>query len=151
MNWCGIDPGKEGGIVFYLDSAVPPANLIAFKLPYKNNVVDVCQLQEWFILFEISAVVVEIPFIVKGKFKNYSSMTNFGMIRATVELCGIEYREVKPKKWQSKLGLTGNKQSHINWCLDRDLPVPMTSKQKNARHHDGVADAWCILMSEVIE
>jgi Holliday junction resolvasome RuvABC endonuclease subunit len=139
----GIDPGKKGGLAFYN----PYDDTFVYNCPMpldSAGMVDVLQIQDLIICNQASFAIIEKQQTRGNQRGNMVIGSNYGRLTAVIELCGLKYEEVRPKVWQKKLGLNGDKQNTIDWCIRRGYAVPMTSNNKNARHHDGVADAIAI-------
>lgn len=142
----GIDPGKKGGLAFYFPHDKTFVETV--KMPItKDGKVDVLQIQDKIILNQVSVAYIEKQHTRGNQKGNMVIGSNYGRLTAVLDLCGVMYAEVTPKEWQNAVGLNGDKAQTIEWCINRGYSVPMTSKNKNARHHDGVADAMAIALA----
>lgn len=142
----GIDPGLKGGLALMADDGKP---VDAITMPRDGRSVDVCALQDAFIRWGAHSgnirAVVERQQVRARQAGNMTIGANYGRILATLDLCGIEYEEVRPQDWQAAILPDGDtKAAALLHCQVSGYPVPMTSNRKNARPHDGVADAWGI-------
>ena len=161
MNIMAIDPGKNGGICIartHLFGAMGRA--LPFELPIRlytiplcGGLVDVEWLQEKIIEKQIDVMVLEKQQIRSAQRGQATIMESYGMLRATAVLCGVEVYELRPQAWQAALGLSGDKQEHIDYAEAAGFDIPWTSYKKDgepmmrATKHDGMADAVCIALA----
>jgi crossover junction endodeoxyribonuclease RuvC len=143
VTFIGIDPGKNGGIV-WLDEYEPPYGM---PLPYDGSDLDVRALKKAFTLETANDVVfIETPMIRSAQQGALVIGANYGRILAVLTLLDIPVRQVTPAAWTKKL-LPGHKGAdkgpHIALCkqLFPSLELVMPGCRKP---HDGIADAALI-------
>ena len=154
MNIIAIDPGKKGGIcITYGNGALigPARQLYDVKeLPLDNGLPDVGKIQTLITGYNVKIVVLEKQQTRSRQASQAVIMEAYGMLKATAILCGVEVVELHPRTWQSVLGLSGDKQEHIDYAEAAGFDIPWTSYKKNgepmarAKKHDGMGDAVCI-------
>ena len=147
MNIMAIDPGKVRGGA----AAFHAWGESIFDLPYdENGRPDIEWLQERIIHYKIDVMVIEEQQVRGGQAGQAGIAIGYGMMIATAILCGVEVVELHPKTWQGVLGLSGDKQEHVDYAEAAGFDIPWTSYKKNgepmarAKKHDGMGDAVCI-------
>jgi crossover junction endodeoxyribonuclease RuvC len=142
MTFAGIDPGKNGGIVWLNEDEV-----FGCPLPYDGSDLDVKALKKAFTHETAKDVVfIETPMIRSAQQGALVIGANYGRILAVLTLLDIPVRQVTPSAWTKKL-LPGHKGAdkgpHIALCkqLFPSLELVMPGCRKP---HDGIADAALI-------
>ena len=158
MNIMAIDPGKSGGVYMqwyktpYISTSKfrIPVHCLR-KLPYTDDGrPDIDWLQANIIHHKIDFMVIERQQARSRQAHQLSIGIGYGMLLATAVLCGVEVVELRPQEWQGELGLSGDKQEHIDYAEAAGFDIPWTSYKKDgepmmrATKHDGMADAVCI-------
>lgn len=138
MIFCGIDPGRGGGIaVIREDGSV--ATSVFDEAGYKSI------LQS---LNGSSLVIVEDVHAMPKQ--GVTSMFNFGFnkgwILGVLYALGIPTQLVSPQKWKRAFGLDGDKQKSIA-CASRLFPnANLFATPRCKKSHDGICEA--LLMAE---
>ena len=141
----GIDPGISGGLAILSNEGMWCA-----PMPMRDgNVVDIEALLAILRGQPIGHAIVERQQDRRGKGEAgvATKWINYGRILSALELAGVPYYEVHAALWHEQLGLSGTgdtKQAAVQFCEARGYDVPMTSERKDARPHDGIADAYCL-------
>lgn len=141
----GIDPGLSGGLALLSENEQWHA-----PVPVRDgNVVDIEALLAILREQAIGRAIVERQQDRRGKGEAgvATKWINYGRILAALELANVPYYEVHAALWHEQLGLSGTgdtKAAAVQFCEARGYPVPMTSERKDARPHDGIADAYCL-------
>lgn len=101
----GIDPGASGGIAMF------DGHLHTYKMPKDLNELKQ-YLQHCIITYEMVAVFIEKlsiqhrDFMEGGKvFRLQKMMENYSQLKAIIKLFEVDYAEVHPLTWQSRLRL----------------------------------------------
>lgn len=130
----GIDPGLSGGIVFF-----KPGEMHAFDMPvvsYKlknkktRREIDVYRLARILKKYPAQYCFLELIWGRGGKGSQASEFTfgeAYGMLKATIALCGIPYELVTPQAWKK----------HYNISKDKEEAHKLASKI-----FPGHADLW---------
>ncbi len=148
----GIDPGLKGGLAVLRDIGGRVIAADHMPMPVSDGEIDVGKIQDFVIRNRVTRAILEKQ-QVRGRQSgkgNFTIGANYGELRAVLKLCGLDFDEVRPKKWQDWSGVTetkvgkDTKTASINLCEAKGYPVPMTSNRSNASPHDGIADAWHI-------
>lgn len=142
MTFVGIDPGKNGGIVWLNEDEV-----FGCPLPYDGSDLDVKKFRaEMGSGGSDTVVFIETPMIRSAQQGALVIGANYGRILAVLALLDIPVRQVTPAAWTKKL-LPGHKGAdkgpHIALCkqLFPSLELVMPGCRKP---HDGIADAALI-------
>ncbi|MFW9871906.1 MAG: hypothetical protein ACFFG0_02315 [Candidatus Thorarchaeota archaeon] len=101
MEFCGIDPGKKGGIALIDEDR----RATSIEMPFKGGLLDIKKIKS---LIEISDIVfIEEPIAMpKQSIKTArSSFTDYGKLLAIIEICGVPYQEIKPSIWKKEYHL----------------------------------------------
>lgn len=143
----GIDPGKQGALVF-LGKEVKH-----YKMPLKDGKVDVGKVQSLIIFHNPSFVAIEQQYIMSRQRGAMATGENYGRLTATLDLCGVKFKEVQSRDWQKHFGLYGTgkrgkvkKQLHIEKCEELGYHVPPKSTRDGSSAHDGIADAYLVAL-----
>ena len=145
-----IDPGLTGSLCLYnltTSKVVEVLNTPTYKKDKKTwlhnkNIYN--KLQEWSLL--TNKVIIETQVIMRGKDGTKSAQTtmkNYGMLMAILEILGFEVTEVLPKIWQSAL---------LSDIIDPGEPVRLKPTKRKSMiltkefnpKNDGQSDAICL-------
>ena len=145
-----IDPGLTGSLCLYnltTSKVVEVLNTPTYKKDkktwlYGKNIYN--KLQEWRLLTD--KVIIETQVIMRGKDGTKSAQTtmkNYGMLMAILEILGFEVTEVLPKIWQSAL---------LSDIIDPGEPVRLKPTKRKSMiltkefnpKNDGQSDAICL-------
>lgn len=141
----GIDPGISGGL-----ATLSSEGMWCAPMPMRDgNVVDIEALLAILRGQPIGRAIIERQQDRRGKGEAgvATKWINYGRILSALELAGVPYYEVHAALWHEQLGLSGTgdtKAAAVQFCEARGYDVPMTSERKDARPHDGIADAYCL-------
>lgn len=155
--WVGIDPGKQGGIVFLSEDN---SFFESFVIPLIGDVVDRRQLSEILSLcLEYDSIIIlEDVHALYGA--SAASTWDFGFICGLLEgiigTLGIQMYKIKPKAWQQQLfvgipvikkddGKT-NDTKKMALLAARNLYPAFTglATPRSKKPHDGLIDALCL-------
>lgn len=142
MNVLGIDPGKQGALVFIHND-----NARSYPMPLlKNGKIDVLKLSSLVSFHKPSLVVIERQQIRSGQRGAMAIGENYGRLTGTIDCCRVKYIDPTPQKWQKYFDITGDKEEHIEKCKELGFEVPTKSDRSNSPPHDGIADAYLIAL-----
>lgn len=142
MSILGIDPGKQGALVF-----IGEYETKAYPMPLlEDGKVDVGKMQSLIIFHDVTFAVIERQQIRSGQKGAMAIGENYGRLTATLALCGITYADPTPQKWQKYFKVSGDKAEHVQCCLENGYDVPKKSDRVNSPPHDGIADAYLIAL-----
>ena len=146
-NFIAIDPGRNGGIAFYLNNKL---NEVA-KMPIKNKVVDVINVANLFFWAFADKIIIEDIFLMSKQGGNKTIGMNYGRIFAIAELLHIPIEIVRPQVWQKVMlpGIKGRdnlKPAGIDLVhkLYPDRLPKLGKTDRSKKYHDGCADAILI-------
>lgn len=152
----GIDIGNKGAIALIDGNEI----VDIIDMPVSNNsiyhnkggkpalIVDSVKLSNYLtsIISKVDFAVIEEPITPFNKtpqsIVNVSkNNVGYGMVRACIEINGIEFHNVKPAKWKKALGVSADKQSSIDACHNI---FHNSNNFVNKKKHDGRAEACLI-------
>lgn len=151
----GIDIGNKGAIalidgdkiVDIIDMPIYAKSIYINKGGKPALIVDSVKLFEYLTSkSKVDFAVVEEPITPFNKAPQSivsvsKSAIGYGIVRACLEITGIEFHNIKPAKWKKVLGVSANKQSSIDACHNIfDNSHDFVNKMK----HDGRAEACLI-------
>lgn len=118
MIYCGIDVGLSGGIAFFNDNVL----LEVIDMPKKptpwdkGNMVDSKALADAILRHKPEKANVERATAMPGQ--GVSSMFSFGMsyqaVFSVLDVLGVPYEVVQPKRWQKQFGVTGKTKAGLH-------------------------------------
>lgn len=154
MNYIGMDPGKNGGIVCLWESGT----ISSFTIPLINDDLNVRQLCEYFKIFDSAKlngeqfkVILEDVHSIHGA----SAKSNFvfgkvnGVLQTLIEVYSLPFVKVNPKTWQ-KLAFQGiafneDKKEMAAQAVHRLFPnTSFIIGPRTKKPHDGLVDA-CLM------
>lgn len=113
-------------------------------MPVRDSLVDVTAVRAFIERHGVRQALIEAQ-QVRGRQRGGLRIgTNFGRLTAVLDLCGVAWHTVTPQAWQRAMlpaGFADTKTASVTRCRELGLPVPPTSARRDARPHDGVADA----------
>jgi Holliday junction resolvasome RuvABC endonuclease subunit len=151
----GIDPGKTGGIALIQVEAHGFRLVSATRMPIDaNERIDVLALVS--LLEKISPTPYRQVFIEKAfagvgqmgtRVTSFTIGLNYGRILAALDLAGIEYTEIMPRNWQSKVlkDAVGNDSKEkacsvfARLCSSSSRVFALTPRSR--KPHEGIVDA----------
>lgn len=142
--YVGIDPGKSGAMATIMpDGGVrfveytEPRCYLAYLTGLNSMMLDV-------------RVVVERLFARPGVMS--SAKANFelgrcmGELETMLSMVGLSFQEVTPQAWQKEYGISGDKQTHIEYARRLFPKASLKRNDRCTKDFDGFADA--LLMAE---
>lgn len=135
--YCGIDPGKKGGIaVLYRDGTD--------VFPYSEEaLIDLCRSYTGTGgLFVCLEKVHSMP--KQGVKSTFEFGKGYGYICGVLEAYGIPYQEVPPQKWKKEYSLGSDKRKSIATARKLFPGVSLKANDRCTTDHDGMAEALLI-------
>lgn len=99
----GLDPGKDGGVAYVtkLDGVI---TLRTFRMPLKNDVVDIVHLSRICSSFLPNTVYIEEAFVSPdNKFTSATIFKNWGRMAGAFEAHGCRIFPIYPTTWQARI------------------------------------------------
>jgi len=146
-----IDPGQSGAIYEQPDGYAQGHHLRLGQF-YDGDLVDAGRMQDYIITVKAKKCYLEKQQSRRNQGSQQQILINYGIIYATLVLCGVEVVEVQPAAVKKFHGINAKgdykkgKKLAIEKVEQLGYIVPMLKPNGRTRKHDGVADAILIYL-----
>lgn len=151
MVYCGIDPGKDGAIVFIYGEKENEIDINT--IPLINKEIDLRALRDIFQMWPSEQLIVAIENVHGIPGASAQATFQFGRVcgflEGIIEALGIRYTKVNPKKWQKIMhegvNQTGEIKAMSYQAVRRLYPsIDVRKSTRAVNFHSGIVDALCI-------
>jgi len=141
--YMGIDPGKSGAVAL-----IDPEGEVHF-LEYLGPLSYLSSLKDARDMFDLRIVVERLtarPGKLSSAKANFELGRCMGELETMLGMLGMPFQEVTPQNWQKEYGVSGDKQTHIDFAKRLFPKANLKRTEKCKVDFDGYADA--LLMAE---
>lgn len=143
MVYMGIDPGKNGGIAFLIQTDYEDTVL---AYPFSEDIL-IDKINELCMKHHIECVVEDVHAMPhQGVVSMFNFGKNFGFIQGCLRSFEIDFKLVSPIKWKKELNVTSDKHTSIARCKELFPDVNLLKNKRCRKEHDGMAEA--VLLAE---
>jgi hypothetical protein len=149
MKVCGVDLGKNGGIVVLEDGNVVFKTVMpVIKSTKSSSEYDIRQIVDVFLEWRPEVTYIEKTLLHPKSGKKSYQQSGFcdGLFQGILSSLNLSYDIISPKRWQrnifSGMKQKDTKQASILFARRTQPSVDWRPTEKSSKYHDGMTDAY---------